>query len=112
MLKKYKIIEKTEQDKTVYNLYLRNKNYQWQIGTPIFFLINLILIFIPPIQHIRELISFLVTSLISSFMCCVLFLGENFYNHEKIFFSDEELHNYIAELKLLEKPIKKTYYLD
>jgi hypothetical protein len=106
MIKHYKIKEEGK----LYTLYIRNPRYLWGLY---FFLPLFILSFTSYLLTLKDLgivpfFSFIIMSFSGGFT--ISSMVEPLYKYEKCFYSNEELHNYIAELNLVEKP--KIYYLD
>jgi amino acid permease len=106
MIKRYKIKE----EENLYILYIRNPRYLWGLY---FFLPLFILSFCGYLLTLKNssmlsFFTFVVTTLSGGFT--IPLMVEPLYKYEKLFYSSEELHDYIAELKLVEKP--NVYYLD
>lgn len=101
-MKRFKIVESDN----IYTLYERNKHFLMGLfGLP--FAVLFCILFIKATAEFSIIFYFsflLVTSLSFTGLC------SNRYNHVKTFSKSEDLHNYIAELKLKEKP--KTYFLE
>lgn len=102
-MKRFKIVE----SENSYTLYERNNYFLIGLSCLPFALIFGTLFFKATVEASILFYSFcflLVTSL------TLTGLFSNRYNHVKTFSKSEDLHNYIAELKLKEKP--KVYFLE
>ncbi|MBL1208543.1 hypothetical protein [Geminocystis sp. GBBB08] len=102
-MKRFKIVESDN----IYTLYQRNKHFLMGLfGFP--FAVLFCILFIKATAESAVLFYNFCFLLGTSLSLTGLF--SNRYNYVKTFSKSEDLHNYIAELKLKEKP--KTYFLE
>lgn len=101
-MKRFKIVESDN----IYTLYERNNHFLIGLFSLPFGVIFFILFITATAES--GVLFYLLFLVVSSLSFTGLF--SNRYNYVKTFSKSEKLHNYIAELKLKEKP--KTYFLE